>query len=377
MADVALSRVAKRFRKAVAITDLSLTVREGEFFVLLGPTGAGKTTTLRLVAGLERPDEGSIFIGGRDARTLAPAERDVAFVFQQYSLYPHLSVFDNLAFPLRAPGKKLAEADIKQRVEAVAKTLRIDEKLRNPATRLSGGEMQRVSIGRALVRDPAVFLMDEPLSSLDAKLREELRLELKHLQGELGATILYVTHDQVEAMTLGDRVGILIDGRLRQVGPPYEVYEFPVDTAAALQMGALPINLLPAERFGIASNDVATVGVRPEHVVAIAPERGSAQDARGRVTRLERLGAEDVVTLDWGGITVQAAQPPAFSEGVREAAAIRVDATGLMLFGRDGKRLVEASAAVGATAHPEPMRPEAVGTLLWKPTSAPARTLTG
>ena len=215
--------------------------------MLLGPTGAGKTTLLRLVAGLERADAGRIYIGGRDATREPPAARDVTFVFQQYSLYPHLTVFDNLAFPLRAPTRGLAEAQVKQRVEEVARLVRIDHKLASPATRLSGGEMQRVAIGRALVRRPAVYLMDEPLSSLDAKLRADLRVELKHIQADLGATIVYVTHDQVEAMTMASRIGILDRGRLVQFGTPREIYERPANVYVSERLGQPAINLLPCD----------------------------------------------------------------------------------------------------------------------------------
>ena len=209
MADVILRQVSKRFGTTEAVCDLSLAIEDGEFIVLLGPSGAGKTTTLRLVAGLERPDAGAILIDDRDVTRAPPGSRDMAFVFQQYSLYPHLSVYDNLAFPLRSPVHRVPEPQIRKRVEQTAELLHIAAKLNNRATRLSGGEMQRVAIGRALVRDPAIYLMDEPLSSLDAKLRAELRLELKRIQLELGATILYVTHDQVEAMTMATRIGVI------------------------------------------------------------------------------------------------------------------------------------------------------------------------
>ena len=213
--------------------------------VLLGPTGAGKTTTLRLIAGLERPDAGRIAIGGADVTASPPAARDVAMVFQQFSLYPHYSVFDNLAFPLRSPLRRESEDRIKARVHEIATLLRIDSKLENRATRLSGGEMQRVAIGRALVRRPRVYLMDEPLSSLDAKLREDLRIELKRIQRELGATILYVTHDQIEAMTMADRIGVIEEGRLLQLASPREVYGRPENVAVARRLGSPPINLLP------------------------------------------------------------------------------------------------------------------------------------
>ena len=190
MAEVVLSGVTKKFRQVTAVDGMNLTIADGEFFVLLGPTGAGKTTTLRLVAGLEHADAGAITIGGRDVTRGAPADRDVTFVFQQYSLYPHLTAYDNLAFPLRLPARRLPEDEIRRRVEDVAAMLRIAGKLQNRATQLSGGEMQRVAIGRALVRKPSIYLMDEPLSSLDAKLRADLRLELKRIQSELGATML-------------------------------------------------------------------------------------------------------------------------------------------------------------------------------------------
>src|SRR5580692_11995295 len=246
MADVSLVDVGKRFGAVEAIRNLSLSIADGEFVVLLGQTGAGKTTTLRLIAGLERPDRGSAVIGGRDVTGDVPADRDVAFVFQQYSLYPHLTVYDNLAFPLRSPARRMNEEVVRRRVHQVAELLHIEQKLGNRATALSGGEMQRVAIGRALVREPAVYLMDEPLSSLDAKLRAELRLELKRIQLELGATILYVTHDQVEAMTMASRIGVIRDGQLLQLGSPREIYENPADRYVASRLGTPAINLLPA-----------------------------------------------------------------------------------------------------------------------------------
>src|SRR5713226_9979142 len=237
MAEVVVDRVTKRFGDVEANRDISLTVPNGEFVVLLGPTGAGKTTLLRLIAGLEKPDAGNISFDECDVTDDPPAQRNVSVVFQQYSLYPHLTVFDNLAFPLRAPVRRVPESEIKRRVEAVARPVRNDPKLANAATRLSGGEMQRVAIGRALVRRPSIYLMDEPLSSLDAKLRAEMRVELKRIHRELGATILYVTHDQTEALTMASRIGILEQGRLVQIGTPQEIYEDPVNIHVATRLG--------------------------------------------------------------------------------------------------------------------------------------------
>jgi multiple sugar transport system ATP-binding protein len=296
MAEVRLQAVGKRYGATRALDGLELTIADGEFFVLLGPTGAGKTTTLRLVAGLERLDEGTIFLGGADVSAWPPAARDIAFVFQHYSLYPHYTVFENLAFPLRSPLRKRAPAEIRARVEEVAKLLRIEAKLDNRATRLSGGEMQRVAIGRALVREPACFLMDEPLSSLDAKLREDLRIELKRIQRELGATILYVTHDQVEALTMADRIGVLEAGRLLQVGLPREIYDRPASINVARRLGSPQINLLPVAALPGLSPPVAarTVGIRPEDL------RLDGQGLEATATQVEHLGAETVVRLRTG-----------------------------------------------------------------------------
>jgi multiple sugar transport system ATP-binding protein len=302
MAEIVLRHVGKRFGEIEAVHDLSLSIADGELLVLLGPTGAGKTTTLRLIAGLEHPDEGAIWIDGEDVTREPPAARDVAFVFQQYSLYPHLTVYDNLAFPLRSPARRLPEAEIRKRVQEIAGLLHIDGKLANRATRLSGGEMQRVAMGRALVRQPAIYLMDEPLSSLDAKLRAELRLELKRIQLELGATILYVTHDQIEAMTLASRIGVIRDGRLLQLGTPREIYESPNDVYVATRLGMPQINLLPAELLSRASvplpRRTRTIGVRTEHVQIAAP---AGTGLIGRVHRIEHLGDQNHVHLDCKG----------------------------------------------------------------------------
>jgi multiple sugar transport system ATP-binding protein len=297
MADLALHGVGKRFDDIEAVRDLDLDVASGEFVVLLGPSGAGKTTTLRLVAGLERPDTGHVHIAGRDVTTLAPALRDVTFVFQQYSLYPHLSVFDNLAFPLRSPLRRQDEAEIRRKVIEVATLLRIADKLASPATRLSGGQMQRVAIGRALVREPALTLMDEPLSSLDAKLRNDLRLELKRIQQDMGATMLYVTHDQTEAMTLANRIGVLDHGHLVQLGTPQQIYENPASAYVAARLGSPRINLVPRAALPAlaAPERAASVGVRAEHLRLHRDGVPHAPAPAASVKRIERLSDQHLV----------------------------------------------------------------------------------
>jgi multiple sugar transport system ATP-binding protein len=297
VAEVALLEVSKSYGTVEAVRDLSLSIAHGEFVVLLGPTGAGKTTTLRLIAGLERPDRGNVVIQGRVVTEEVPAERDVAFVFQQYSLYPHLTVYCNLAFPLRSPARRMNEQAVRRRVLQVAELLHIEQKLGNRATALSGGEMQRVALGRALVREPAVYLMDEPLSSLDAKLRAELRLELKRIQRELGTTILYVTHDQIEAMTMADRIGVMREGVLIQLGTPREIYERPNSAYVASRLGTPAINLIPAELLGCDAvpPNVRTVGLRTEHIrISSAEDRPGP---RARVHWVEHLGDQNHVHL--------------------------------------------------------------------------------
>jgi multiple sugar transport system ATP-binding protein len=336
MVDVVLNGVSKTFGANTAIEKMNMQVHDGEFVVLLGPTGAGKTTTLRLVAGLEKPDCGSISIGGRDMTASAPAARDVTFVFQQYSLYPHLSVYDNLAFPLRSPARRLSEDEIRRRIEDVVRLLRISDKLENRATQLSGGEMQRVAIGRALVRQPAIYLMDEPLSSLDAKLRAELRLELKRVQEDLGATILYVTHDQIEAMTMADRIGILDEGALVQMGTPREIYADPDSLYVAARLGQPAINLLPHDLLPIANlpAGVKTIGARTEHLHI---DRARNADGIGTVSRVEHLGDQKHLFLGVKDRQIVTLVGP--ENTLKAGDAVSIELTDPLYFDDRGRRL--------------------------------------
>jgi len=320
MAQIKLAAVSKRFGTQVALEGLDLEIADGEFFVLLGPTGAGKTTTLRLIAGLEQPDRGTIEIDRESVLAQSAAQRDVALVFQHYSLYPRYTVRQNLEFPLRSPVRRHDQAEIDDRVARAARTLRIEHLLERKTDRLSGGEMQRVSIGRAIVREPRAFLMDEPLSNLDAKLREALRSELKDLQMRLGATFLFVTHDQIEAMSMGDKVGVLDHGRIVQVGTPQEIYNRPRDRFVAGFVGSPAMNFLPAEsRDGrlIALADSlqlpadgpvrpgpVTLGIRSEDL-----RIGPAEGLEARVHDVENLGVEKIVTLRIDGLLLRATVP--------------------------------------------------------------------
>ncbi|RWC57863.1 ABC transporter ATP-binding protein [Mesorhizobium sp.] len=337
MADVHIKNVTKSFGDHAAVNGLDLHISDGEFVVLLGPTGAGKTTTLRLIAGLERPDSGTIHIGGHNATTLSPAERDTAFVFQQYSLYPHLSVFDNLAFPLRSPARKMPEDQIRRRVEEVARMVRIHHKLANRSTKLSGGEMQRVAIGRALVRKPSIYLMDEPLSSLDAKLRGDLRLELKRIQTELGATMLYVTHDQIEAMTMADRIGILADGVLVQIGSPRTIYSEPANLHVAARLGQPAINLLPTGLLpdGGAPAGTKTIGARTEHLTIAKAANGHAD---GVVDWVEHLGDQNHLHVTVGTKKLVTLTDPDTDLAQGDRVMIRYRSP--LYFGTDGQRLM-------------------------------------
>jgi multiple sugar transport system ATP-binding protein len=330
VAEVILKNISKRFGGAKALDDVSMTIPEGSFVVLLGPTGAGKTTTLRMVSGLDVPDAGEVLIGGRSMKGLTPAQRNVAMVFQQYSLYPHLTVRENLAFPLKSPLLKTSASEIERKIREVSEILQISHKLDNKATALSGGEMQRVSIGRALVRNPAIYLMDEPLSSLDAKLRADLRIELKRIQANAGATLLYVTHDQIEAMTMATHVGVLDRGRLVQFGTPREIYENPVSIYAASRLGQPRINVLPANLFKGAPGGAAVMGLRPEQIL-----QGKGEDSI--VTRVEHLGDQTRLHLSIKNhdlITVTDAHTQLQSGDI-----VKIQPHKPFYFGADGARL--------------------------------------
>ena len=317
MADISLRGITKTYGGLRALRGLDLDIKDGEFFVLLGQTGAGKTTTLRIIAGLEKPTTGQVLIDGQDVGGMNAAQRDVALVLQQYSLYPRLTVRGNLEFPLKSRARPHTPSEIAARVNKAAQTLQITKLLDRKVERLSGGEMQRVSIGRAIVREPRVFLMDEPLSALDAKLRESLRVELKRLHNELKATFLFVTHDQVEAMSMGDKIGVLNKGQLVQVGTPAQVYHQPVNTFVARAVGTPPMNLIDGQvsdgvlRIGGGSLPVGgaegrdlTIGVRPENVRL---ERGAP--ASGRVFDIEDHGVVKIVNMQVGDARMHATVP--------------------------------------------------------------------
>ena len=328
MAKVKIENVSINFGTTAALSNIDFEVKNSEFFILLGPTGAGKTTTLRLISGLERPDSGKILIDGIDVTKVQPAYRDTAFVFQQYSLYPNYSVFDNLAFPLRSPLRKESPEKIKQRVLEIATLLKIENKLNNSATELSGGEMQRVAIGRALVRTPNIYLMDEPLSSLDAKLRGNLRVELKRIQKELGATILYVTHDQIEAMTMADRIGVLREGELIQIGTPSEIYSSPADTYVACRLGSPQINLLPKDLFDFPEipAETKTLGIRPEDVIL------GSSEMEGMVSGIENLGADTILLLNFNEHEVFAYADPRKTYSYGDVLKVGIDPEKTLFF---------------------------------------------
>ena len=294
MAEVVFSRVGKTYARGetAAVRNFDLTVRDGEFLVLVGPSGCGKSTTLRMVAGLETPTEGSISIGGRDVTRLPPKDRDIAMVFQNYALYPHMTVRENMAFGLKL--RRFPKDEIERRVSAAAGALGLAPYLKRLPKALSGGQRQRVALGRAIVREPAVFLFDEPLSNLDAKMRVEMRAEIIRLHHRLGATMIYVTHDQTEAMTMGERIVVMSQGEIQQVAPPLEVYERPANPFVAGFIGTPPMNLFPVGTL----DPARIVGLRPEHL-RLVPSADRA-GARTTVDFVEPLGSETLVHVLYG-----------------------------------------------------------------------------
>jgi multiple sugar transport system ATP-binding protein len=353
MASVTLRDLTKTFDGAAraALHGLSLDVPDGEFLVLLGPSGCGKTTALRCIAGLEEPTGGTVTIGGRDVTHLPPGDRDVAMVFQTYALYPHLTARENIAFALEL--RRLPRAEIARRVAATAERLALTELLERRPAQLSGGQRQRVALGRAIVRQPAAFLFDEPLSNLDAQLRSEMRAELLALHRSLSATMIYVTHDQVEAMTMGGRIAVLHDGALRQLGTPAEVYARPADTFVARFIGTPGMNVLGGKRepgpgagVWLAGTlavplpvvaSVGSVGIRPEHVALVQPGTGQGDSV---VRLVEPLGNETLVHLEAGSERLVARIPgiAALAPGAR--VGVRLDAAHLHLFTPSGTRCV-------------------------------------
>ncbi|MBQ5795049.1 MAG: ATP-binding cassette domain-containing protein [Kiritimatiellae bacterium] len=294
MAAVEFSGVEKVYAKGdrPAVAGFDLTVADGEFLVLVGPSGCGKSTTLRMVAGLELPTGGRITIGGKDVTNLPPKDRDIAMVFQNYALYPHMTVAENMSFALKLRG--FSKSEIEKRVSAAADTLGLRPYMKRLPKALSGGQRQRVALGRAIVREPAVFLFDEPLSNLDAKMRVEMRAEIIRLHNRLGATMIYVTHDQTEAMTMGERIVVMNEGRVQQVARPLDLYEHPVNEFVAGFIGTPPMNVFPAGVFS-----ERKTGLRPEHV-AIAGDGSGGFEAE--VDFVESLGSETLVHVIFRGI---------------------------------------------------------------------------
>jgi multiple sugar transport system ATP-binding protein len=335
--------LSKRLGSTEALRGIDLEARRDELLVVLGPTGAGKTTLLRAIAGIEQPDAGTITIAGQDVTALDPAARDVALVFQNFSLYPRWSVRRNLEFPLRAPGRNLPEAEIKRRIDWAADLLRITRFLEREASRLSGGEMQRVAIGRAIVRRPRLFLMDEPLTNLDAKLRESLRVELVELRRELATPMVFVTHDQAEALSMADRIVVLSEGRILQTGTPRDIYERPASPVVALQLGQPAINLLSVRRDGgqwraadgtpllraePAGAGQRLLGVRPEHVALVGGDASS--EAVVRV--VEHTGPTTTLLVDWLGAHVHIVVPRRASVRPGDRVRPRIDPARAVLF---------------------------------------------
>ena len=342
MASISLRGLTKRWGGFVAVDDQSLEIHDREFLVLLGPSGCGKTTTMRMIAGLEEPTAGEVWIGGRLVNDELPKDRDVAMVFQNYGLYPHMTVRGNIAYPLKVRGVR-STAEIDERVRAAAAKVQLEELLDRRPRALSGGQRQRVALARAIVRTPQVFLMDEPLSNLDAKLRVSMRAELKHLSHELRITTVYVTHDQIEAMTLADRVAVMNHGRIQQLGTPEEIYDDPKTLFVAGFIGSPAMNLIDGElesdRFTVAGRAIAEVGggtrsgvvlgARPEDLAISEPGAGSFD---AEVYASELTGESVLVTVEIAGRRIAAKADRQTRRAIGEAVGIRVDSSRTYLF---------------------------------------------
>ena len=352
MAEVVLEKINKTYGSSYhAIKDLSLTVHDGEFLILVGPSGCGKSTALRMIAGLEEISSGTLTIGGEDVADLAPKDRDIAMVFQSYALYPHMTVFDNIAFSMKLAGKSKAERT--KRVNEIAKTLQLHSLLNSKPALLSGGQRQRVAMGRAMVREPAAFLMDEPLSNLDAKLRVQMRAEIASLQRQLGVTTIYVTHDQTEALTMGDRVAVLKDGVLQQIDTPKTLYHQPINVFVAGFIGSPAMNLFEGRlvdgRIVLAGASIAVpaaafersprlrtfeggtliFGIRPEDLYDSKLESGSRfATIPAEVRTIEELGSEHIVHINIDAVRIDSGDPDAVEDlGSAANAVARFEAT--------------------------------------------------
>jgi multiple sugar transport system ATP-binding protein len=356
MAQVVLKKLWKRYEGFTAVKEFNLTIEDKEFLVLVGPSGCGKSTTLRMIAGLEEISEGDLFIGDQRVNDVHPKDRDIAMVFQNYALYPHWTVFDNMAFGLKL--RKMPKAEIKQRVDEAARILEIESLLARKPKALSGGQRQRVAMGRAIVRDPKVFLFDEPLSNLDAKLRVQMRVEISRLHNRLQTTIIYVTHDQVEAMTLADRIVIMNEGRIQQVGTPLEVYEQPVNLFVATFIGSPAMNILDASYDGeqIRGEGVDLVptasqkqilgsfrgdlkaGIRPQHFLSEAAQE--INRVIGKVEVVEHLGAERFIYMRVGDEMLTARLDGKGTTKEGETAGFQVDIEEILLFAPSGENLL-------------------------------------
>jgi ABC-type sugar transport system ATPase subunit len=363
MARLRLENVTKRFGSVTALNNVSLDIADAEFFAVLGPPGAGKTTLLRTIVGLEKPDEGEIYADDEPITGVFPGDRDIAIMFQNLALYPDKSVYDNLAFPLRQA--RLPKAEIRQRVEQTAVKLHIEPLLKRKPAKLSGGERQRVALGRALVRDPRALLLDEPLSALDALLRLEMRAELKRLQRELGRTLVYVTHDQVEAMSMPDRVAVLCEGVVQQIDTPETIYHRPANRFVATVIGSPPMNFIPItvdesngsfrlvhQRFAVESTRVPEagklragasgfLGIRPEDIRIVPAGEGIP----AQVYATEPLGGETVVDVTIGDRVIKALAPPTLELSVDAGIGIVLDVRRLHVFDDTGDAAVSAGGA--------------------------------